>query len=441
MRNKTTATLLLILIAHGAFAQQASRFGSDEEECGKNYTIYYEHYKLKEYDQALPFWKKTVEICPAFSVTLWKTGEKMYKDRLEKASAEKDRQACLDTLLWIYDQRIEHFGNDPRAGKGFVLGKKGVARMTYSDKQTKEAYEDLQTAVSLEQLNTKADVLYQLVNAAVLLYDEGAIDEADVLTSYEQTQEVLEYGLKNTPGDPVLTQVREGVENLFIRSGAASCESLIRLYENQFDVQQNNLDWVRKANRQLRRSVCTDHDFYIRVTQRMVELEPTASDAHMLGQLYLRNERYEEAIPWLMQSRELGLPDEEMAEAAYELAYIHFIHLKDYPVARDFAQEACRIRPGWGDPWLLTGRIYADGREDAFSDEFDQATALWAAVDQFIQAKTVDPSTETQANNLIQTWSALFPSTETLFYHTLKKGDPYQVKSWINETTTVRSRD
>ena len=59
-------------------------------------------------------------------------------------------------------------------------------------------------------------------------------------------------------------------------------------------------------------------------------------------------------------------------------------------LARTYALEALQLRPDWGDPLILIGDIYA-AENDAFDDDFERSTVYWAAVDKFIQAKSIDP--------------------------------------------------
>ena len=65
---------------------------------------------------------------------------------------------------------------------------------------------------------------------------------------------------------------------------------------------------------------------------------------------------------------------------------------------------------------------------------------FWAAVDQFIKAKQLDPEQSQKANDLINQYSEYFPINEDVFMYTLKDGEDYKVGGWINETTKVRSR-
>ena len=46
-----------------------------------------------------------------------------------------------------------------------------------------------------------------------------------------------------------------------------------------------------------------------------------------------------------------------------------------------------------------------------------------------------------QANKLIRTYSAYFPSKEEVFMHPdIEEGKSHHVGGWVNETTTARSK-
>ena len=74
------------------------------------------------------------------------------------------------------------------------------------------------------------------------------------------------------------------------------------------------------------------------------------------------------------------------------------------------------------------------------ANEFEQKSVYWAAVDKFLKAKSVDTSLAEDANQMISVYSALFPTTEELFFQGIAVGASYQVGGIVNETTTVRAR-
>lgn len=441
---KTGFTLSLILLM-GLFqhsqGQPTDRYGGDKEACGRNYTIYYEMYKLKNYQEAIPFWQKTIAICPRFSLSLWKNGEKMYQEKIQKAPDSPVKEELIDSLLWIYDQRMLYFGDDARAGTGYVLGRKGLALLTYRKSAADQAYNLLKESMKIEGNASSPDVLLTFMQTSRYLYNEGILNAEDVLQDYEFALEIIDANLEEKPNDANFINAREGVEAHFTKSGAADCEALIAVYSKQLDENRSNKEWLAKISRQLKTTGCTDNEFYLHLAMAQFELEPSGSEAHSLAQMLIRSGDYILALPYLQKSIDLGVEDGEKAQVYYELSYIHFTQLKDYPKARSFAQKAIEIRPNWGEPYLLCGKIYIESRLTAFPEEFDQNTVLWVAIDQFTKAKTADPEVKDKAEELIKTYSVYLPKTETLFYYALKKGDPYEVGSWIKEKTTVKARD
>ncbi len=440
---KTKVTLIILLIT-GSFAfsqaQPVDKYGGNKEACGRNYTIYYEYYKLGNYDEALPFWRKTISICPSFSVGLWKNGEKMYKQLIKNEDNQAKKQQYLDTLMWIYDQRIQHFGHDPRSTEGYVLGRKGVALLTYKKDAAEQAYEYLLQSVSNEGNKTKADIPVTFMQVSRHLYKQGIIDAQDVLTNYTQCAEIVDANLKIKPNDKNFARAKTSIESYFIKSGAASCESLQALYQPNFEALKSNQEELNKLRYYLNAAGCNESDFYLDVVIAQFELEPTAEAAHDLARMFMGREEFLRAANYLNQAIDLNLPDGEQAQAWYELSIIQLSHEKDYSEARSSARNALAIRPNWGEPHIVIGKIYLEARKLAFEEEFDQNTVFWAAIDQFAKAKKVDPQSSDKAEELIKVYSQYFPSSETMFYYGLKDGQAYTVASWINEKTTARAR-
>lgn len=422
-------------------AQSGDRFGGDKEACGRNYTIYYELYKLKNYKEAIPYWQKTVEICPRFSLTLWKNGEKMYLYKIKNSDNEDEIDVLVDSLLWIYDQRMLYFGDDKRSGTGYVIGRKGLVILHHRKSEADKAYNLLSESIKIDGTKSKADIILTYMQVSRFLYAEGVLNSENVLNDFETCMNIIEENLLLDPGSTNFNKAKNGVEQHFTKSGAADCDALINLYSKQFETKKDDNGWLSKIARQLKRTGCADGDFYMDISLAQFELNPNGEDAHNLAKKFLQSEDFTDALSFLMISLDLGVEDNEKAHVYYELAYVQFSQLKDFKKARDYARKAIEIRPNWGDLYLLIGKIYIDARTTAFTEDFDQATVFWAAIDQFAMAKKVDPEVSDKAKELIRTYSAHFPKTETLFYYALKKGDKYQIKGWINEKTTVRGID
>ena len=104
------------------------------------------------------------------------------------------------------------------------------------------------------------------------------------------------------------------------------------------------------------------------------------------------------------------------------------------------------VLPGQGRCYILIGCCYAAAKPYSESDypaakcAILNKTVFWAAVDQFVKAKTIDQSCTDDANKLIAAYSKYFPTKEEMFDLPGEFGSgTFIVGGWINEKTTCRS--
>ncbi|HBB92019.1 MAG TPA: hypothetical protein DC042_09945 [Bacteroidales bacterium] len=431
--------LTLVLIGLSASLMAQRDMGSDPTACGKYQTLYGEFYKQKNYADAMPWWLKALEACPKFSKNLYMAGETMFRDKIEKETDPKKRSVLIDSLLWVFDKRIEYY-TDAKNPEGFVLGLKGIAIQQYRKEDYKLSYEILKKSIGLMGSRSSAGVLITYMQASRQLFLDGAITEEQVLSDYETTMEIVDAILKLTPDNEGFLQIKPAIEQYFTSSGAANCESLTKLYTSKFEALKGDVQWLKKVTLQLRKAGCTDSKIFSEAAEALFKLEPTAESAHNIAYIFLRREEYPKAMEYLEQAITLGQQSEELADMYYELATINYSQLKNYREAKSLLQKAMESRPNWGRPYLMLGQVYIAARDQIFTDDWDKSTVFWVAVDQFIKAKTIDPEVMDEANNLINSYSQYFPNNELVFFRTLRDGDTITVGGWINETTKVRAR-
>ncbi|MCD6346690.1 MAG: tetratricopeptide repeat protein [Bacteroidales bacterium] len=438
MKTKFIAFTVGLILVAGMVRAQDEKYGSDRKACTRNYTLYKEFHRQKNYEDALGPWYKTIKICPKFSTKVWSDGEKMFKVRIDRAKDLVAKEVLIDSLMWIYDQRIKYFGDDPRFSEGYILGNKGVALLKYRKEQVLEGYKILQQSIQLQGKASKPPVLLTYMQASRQLFKDGLIEAGQVLKDYEMVMDQVDVNLKDKPNDRLYTIAKNGIETHFTKSGAADCDALVALYEPQFDAHKTDEVWLKKISRQLRKAGCAGAELYVGTSEALYAINPDAEAGHNLAVMFMKQEEFDKAVDYLKKAVAIGQESDELADMYYELAYINYSNYKDYKVARQYAKKAISARPNWGDPYILIGQLYIAARQDAFDNEFDQSTVFWAAIDKFARAKAVDPEVADKANDMIRQYSQYFPSSETAFYYTLKEGDSYKVGGWINETTKVR---
>jgi tetratricopeptide (TPR) repeat protein len=310
----------------------------------------------------------------------------------------------------------------------------------YRKEDYEKGYKILGESISLMGPQSSAAVVLTYMQASQQLFKDGAIDAEKVLVDYESVMDIVDANIKLNPDDEGFKLTKDQVEIYFTNSGAATCDALVKLFTGKFAALKDDLGWLKKVTKQLKKAGCTDTKIFSEAAEAQFKLEPTAEAAHNIAFIFLRREETERAAEYLQKGIDIGQQSEELADMYYELASLNYSRVKNYQKARQLALKAIEARPNWGKPYLLIGQMYIAARQEVFTDPWDQATVFWVAVDKFIKAKSVDPEVADEANNLINTYSEYFPNNEMVFFRTMRDGDTYSVGGWINETTKVRSK-
>ena len=439
-------TLLISFFpATQVFAQKGvedgSRFGhgKDSIRCLTNLSLYTEFYKQNNYEDAIRPWKIVYNECPKATKNIYLHGENMITDAIENAEDQAKKATLLDSLMRLYNKRMKYFDQ-----KGFVLGKKGLDLIRYSENSIdnlKQAYEYMKESIELRGVKSSAAVLVVYFSTTTNLYQNDEMTGEAVLDNYTQTLALVEKRLEQNPNSNRYQKAKETLDEIFENSGAATCENLIALYKPKFNENKEDKALLNKINALLTDSRCSDSQLYLDVNIQLNKVEPNADKAHHIAQLYLERENLDKTIEYYKKAIELEEDDKTKAGYYIELASLTFERLEDKITARQYARKAIELDPNNGRPYILIGRMYTQSVNQCGEDEFEKKAVLWAAVDQFVKAKSVDPDLSKEAQDYINSYRPRFPDKKSIFFHNLQIGDSYQIGCWINETTTVRTSE
>ena len=161
-----------------------------------------------------------------------------------------------------------------------------------------------------------------------------------------------------------------------------------------------------------------------------------------LAYILLREAKYPEAIEAFQKAIEEEEDVNKRANYALTIAKVYNVHLRNFPRARQWALQAADMRPGWGEPYILIGRLYASsGPLCGPGTGWDSQVVTWPAIDMWVKAKAIDPSVAKEANKWIGRYSQYMPNREDVFIRSLKAGDSYYIGCWIQTSTTIRTSD
>ena len=427
----------VILGQNGADIYNNPKYGADSLarlDCANHLSTMSEFMKINLYSYALSSWKVVFDKCPASSKNIYLYGVKIYRETWSKVKDPERKKQVVDTLMMVYDRRIENFGQE-----GLVIGRKGIDLLRYQQGSIEEAYGYLGRSVELSKSKTEDAVLVTFMQTTNALFKMGKIEAQEVIDNYLVSTDILEAKLKKGANERAQTALTN-VEAIFSGSGAASCDDLTTIFTPKFEETPEDIEFLKKVTALLKKQKCEGTDLFAATSESLYKLEPSSAAAYNLAKLFLVREEYEKSATYYEEAISLEEDTDTKANFHYELALIEFTKFDQPGKSRTNALAAINLKSGWGAPYILIGNIYASSSKTCGENDFEQSCVFWVAVDKFIKARNVDESAAGEANELINKYSQYFPNVEDAFFYGFQEGQDYTVGCWINESTTVRTR-
>jgi len=440
--NIKTILLFCSLLLAGLTAKSQERqvdvygtTGGDSINCQVYLSVFRQFFNLELYDEAIESWRTLFDQCPSSSEKMYIDGVTIYRSFVENASDDQEKEGLIDTLMLIYDRRMENFG-----GEGNILGRKGRELLNYRGSdldQVQEAYQMLKRSVELEGRKSQEATMVLLINAGVTLNKADRIGEDEVIDDYLVLSGILDQ-LENRSSR--WERTREAIDEIILDENLLTCEALNGYFEPQFDEQKDDKEFLEKVLRFYTVSGCDRSDLYVSAAEILFNMEPSSESAHNLAMVFIAREDFEKAAVYLdLAAVGDDIDNETRAEWFYELAVVNSA-LEKYCDVISYAREAVSYKNDLGKAYILLGDAIIASRKN-LGDDFQQRTAYWAAADQYAKAASVDPSVASEAREKLNSYLGQAPGNEDIFFRDLKEGDSYRVEGCINETTTVKVVD
>ncbi len=428
MIKKIVIVTAVVLMSFDANAQ--SKFGTDSVACIENLSLFREYYKQKNYADALKPWRWTFVNCPAASGNIYKNGPKIIKERMKVDKVNK--AAYIDTLMMVFDQRIQYFGKE-----GYVLGLKGYELIGVDKTRSEEGLGYLSQSLELDGNKSSVQAVYGYIKAVVNLEKSGVNTKADVIDAYSVVSEIIDYNIVNeTKMAKNFVKYSAKIEDLF--TPYANCDDLVALFSSKFDPATEDISFLNRVTKVLEDKKCSSHQLFFDASSRLYELDPSASSADKMAKMSIAKGKSADAIAFAKKAIEMEEDGNQKA--------IYYLGLADayrnggsYASARNAVYSALELRSGWGEAYMNLGNIYIAGAKSCGGD-FEKSTVYWVAVDAFSRAR-LDEDTKERASKSINTYSKYFPTKETCFFNGVEAGKSHTVGCWINKATTARTSD
>ncbi len=413
------------------------------------YVLYRDNLKLNNLDKAFEQWKQVYEVAPAADGkrnTVYSDGIYFYEFFIRQTQDKATKEQYIDAVFEMYDQLEACYpeGGYVNARRAFDYYYK------YPDRKSKlEIYELFKQAIEEDGMKTNDFVINPFTSLLVELYQEEKISEAEA-KKYEQfIRNIIPEGLKNCKApycerwEIVEEYAPERLRAFESEKGFYDCQYYKETYFPYFESAPTDCDTVILVFSRLRWGGCPDDDpqmaRLIAVGNDECAPEPVITN-YGKGLDALRNARYSEAVEFFRLSVEDADDAETKANRLMLISKVYYAHLRNFPEARKWALRAASARSGWGEPYILIGKLYASSGPLCGSGRgWESQKVVWPAIDMWNKAKSVDSSVAREANRNIANYRQYMPSREDIFQRGLKEGSSFYVGCWIQESTTIRA--
>ncbi len=440
MKKILAAAFSFVFLFPAVSASAQGKYGADSAECIKYLSYYSEYFKQKNYNEALPNWRQAYNLCPPTANQNMLINGTVLVRRLISENAKNPvyKQALIDTLMTLHDQRAEYYPKYAVTARN----NKGLDMSNYIKDDDKALYNGYNAIIEANGVQTRPAILLFDLHAAIALYKTGGISMEDVMNTYQRNISLIEeIKPKNDMERDQNAKIKSDLESLFISSEVANCDELLALYSPRYEADPNNLDLVTSIASTLARTEgCTDNDLFFNAVSSMHRLNPSYTSAYYLYKLNSGRGNTDEAVKYLEEA--IAHADSDVAtdaEYTYELAVFCSKNGKTVK-ALEAANAAIALDASLsGKCYFLMGTIW--GATTCGGDEISKRAPYWVAVDYLQKAKNADASLAEDANKLISQYSKYYPQTAEAFMYDLTDGKSYTVScGGLRAVTTVRTQ-
>ena len=440
----------LSVVAMTSFAQDLEQFnnaafakyGETAEERRDNYlalTFLKEALNNRDYGAATDYFKQLTENCPTASENIYVHGTTLYKNKIGRAKSVAEKRGYVDSLMWVYDLRNQHFGSHATRGTVYILDRKARELLTYDASDRDGIRKAFTEAIDASVAKTgKADPELIAIYFKELCddYKEDKVSTSEILENYESLSPLF----AGIPADK--EEHRTTFEACFGLSGAASCENLEDLFGKRLAADPDNEALLGQAVSLMSRANC-DSDFFFNTAEHYYAVKPSSETALFLAQGFQNRKEFDKANTYL---REALKSEQDPAERVKLLVRISVVELaaQHYGNSAAAAQEAIDIDPENGFAYYIMAQAYAMGNSGC-GDDLSRAASYWVAYDvmnKAVQNLDSDPDTKAAAQEAMGRYRRSFPTQEECFFNELKEGSGYTVNCGVarGKSTTVRYR-
>jgi tetratricopeptide (TPR) repeat protein len=450
MNTQKFGTLLLLLIfgiSSQGYSQCTTWNESDRKsEAEDAHVVYRGNIKEKKFDEAFPYWEKAYTIAPAADGQRsfhFSDGVDIYMHKFQNETDEAKKKEYAQRILELYDQWVQCYPKEA----GYARGRQAYNMFYTLRSDYGKLAEVLAEGLEKGGMNSEYIILDPYAHVVVWMYENEMMTDVEARKVHASLVELADHNIANNKNyGSYYQQAKDAMLGTFdkIEREIFDCEYFKNKFLPQYKADPDNKEVYREVYKQLVKGGCDKSDpivyeIFLKDSIATMEDFKVNNPGFFANELYKQG-KFEEAIAKYEEAIAKEDDPEKLADYHLAIASIQFRKLNRYSSARSSALNAAKLKPNWGQPYLLIGDMYAQSSNSCGSNQVEKGLAVLAALDKYAYARSIDdtPEVQSDASSKIARYSAYKPDKGEAFMMKIKEGQSMQVPCWIGETVKVR---
>lgn len=422
---KILLSLALAVVGLTAMAQDPDfsndalygKYGATPEERKENIYLlnfFGEAVDNQNYQAASGYLKQLLDKCPKASENIYAKGATVMKNKIARAKSVAEKKTYIDSLMLLYDLRIENFGDHPKRGKAYILDRKARDFLIYNPLDHERVLELFREAIAAQPDPELVAIYFKQLTDYYREDGEGSPEE--ILSEYERLAPVFD----GATGQAL--EYKDQFDKCFGVSGVASCENLEAMFKEKIAASNNDPDVISQAFSLMTRAKC-DSEFYLQTAETFYKVKPSAETALLLAEAFQNKNQFDKAITYLTEALAVETDNVEKEKLLVRIGVVQ-LATKNYAEARKAVVEAQALNPEDGMTYFVLAQCYA---AQASMSNFASQAIYWVAYDTMEKAAGLleDPNLKANADTLMAAYRNAWPSKEECFFNEVQVGQRY----------------
>lgn len=420
--------IVLVLFAKISFSQNGYDWGKDKLQAESKFTYVKLYYNSPQYLECKPQIQWLCKEAPNLHKDLYVMGAEVYRKAAEATKDSLQKITYQDSTLYMYRQQINRF-NLKAEGYNY-MSKVAYTYLSVRPNQWDTIAAIYNKCVELNDTNTFVENIYFYMAANSVMKQVKKLDDLQYLEKYQKVVNLLAYQKRkyktNAQMLAYIDNLNSSCATMLNQYLTLTCDNISKVYN--FDAL--TLDQAKRAQQIMITSSCTKDAKYLKVLNRLYELEKNDEHTKDLADYYYSNDLKAKGVELYQDIFTTSTDKTYKGASSYVLmAYYSGNKEKVRSYARSCINNDYQVKKAYETIGDLYQASLNDCRE---KDDIVKTRAIYiAAYNNFKLAGNSAKMAKAKEQ---------FPSTEELFVGNYKIGQVVNTGCWINEDIILQSR-